>query len=412
MSGNVNMKASVVLTRSLVGLGCIASLFQICSCTLFEDQKGSNNWISKQLGRVNYASVLRESPSILVASEQGVLALLNLRDGAIQWRKNLLDEGISQFVVSEAAGAVYTVDGDGSTLRAWAATSAQLYWEASLLRAPASDEPAVVMAYFSEAQGEGDQDYVAVIAGGSVTAYAATSGAVLWKRAKVVQKSSTHASIRRVGSVLHVSGAIKGSADIHYAQLDAQTGEVVTSAVLVAPSPTSAHAATDDAIVLISDTSKQLCEIRWPSTAETASLSCQELSSAGEPVRLQSSAHTMLVESGSTVKILDTTTSPSSMVSIINNVAAVSAITSDGERMVVAVAVSKDSQCSNAGCDAPEQSSELTHSVRMFHRQLSQYFADMGLDPYCCCISLVPAYLSIVTIQNSKGVLQSTEYSR
>jgi hypothetical protein len=98
-------------------------LVSTCKCTLFEDQKGSNNWLLENVGFVKDASVLSSSPAAVVSTAQGVLASIGLRDGALKWRR-YVDSNI--LIVSEQLESAFV--SDGVSLLAWQLQTGMLLW--------------------------------------------------------------------------------------------------------------------------------------------------------------------------------------------------------------------------------------------------------------------------------------------
>lgn len=83
--------------------------------SLYEEQAGQYDWHLRLLGRASKAVFApRGRPRVYVATEEGVLASLNARDGSIVWRQ-VLPEGDSllQLAVSPKPAAVVTLSAQG-----------------------------------------------------------------------------------------------------------------------------------------------------------------------------------------------------------------------------------------------------------------------------------------------------------
>ena len=73
--------------RALAALALV-SVIGTCSGLITEQQLGAVDWHRQFVGRVTHAVFAHANrPRVYVASEAGVLAALNLRNGAILWRQ-------------------------------------------------------------------------------------------------------------------------------------------------------------------------------------------------------------------------------------------------------------------------------------------------------------------------------------
>lgn len=89
----------------------------LCHSTLgiFEEQAGQYDWHRSQIGKVILAKfAFRGRSRAFVATDAGVLAALDLKDGAIIWRQVLEeDELITHLVLLPKPAAVATLSGRG-----------------------------------------------------------------------------------------------------------------------------------------------------------------------------------------------------------------------------------------------------------------------------------------------------------
>ncbi|MCO5610303.1 hypothetical protein L7F22_064539 [Adiantum nelumboides] len=118
---------SLLLFTLTIFLGSCLSL------TTQQDDVSSWHWYQKYIGRVKHA-VFHTSANgkklLLVATEQNVLASLNIRNGQIIWRRVLGDADKVNGLDTASEKYVVTLSG-GTTLRAWSITNGDLIWKTS-----------------------------------------------------------------------------------------------------------------------------------------------------------------------------------------------------------------------------------------------------------------------------------------
>jgi hypothetical protein len=108
----------------IVALACAIAVLASPVCyALYEDQKGSNNWLLQNVGIVTSATLLQISPVVVVNAQEGVLAAIHLRDGSIKWRRDVNGSNFS----SSTSESVQIV-GDAASLSAWDIASGELLW--------------------------------------------------------------------------------------------------------------------------------------------------------------------------------------------------------------------------------------------------------------------------------------------
>lgn len=94
------------------------------AAAIFEDQAGTHDWYRQHLGLISNAFFHPSKPIVCVSTAQALVACLNLRDGAVSWRKiigsndeiplftQLLPK--AKLLVTAAEGYVRTFDLDGN----------------------------------------------------------------------------------------------------------------------------------------------------------------------------------------------------------------------------------------------------------------------------------------------------------
>ncbi|XP_014285151.1 ER membrane protein complex subunit 1 isoform X2 [Halyomorpha halys] len=116
---------------------CVKFIFfsiLICgSLALYEDQVGKFDWKKSYVGRVKYSHINsngRDSSKLFVATENGVVAALNLHDGSIKWRRVLELAEYGVIHAFSVGSEVVTLSGSGPyLLRGWNLNSGILSYE-------------------------------------------------------------------------------------------------------------------------------------------------------------------------------------------------------------------------------------------------------------------------------------------
>lgn len=93
--------------------------FNIVQC-LFEDQVGKFDWKQSYIGTVKFAS-FDSSKRVVIATEENVLASLNLKNGQIAWRHVLEEPDTNRIELLHVDKDAVSVSGDGNTwyVRGW-----------------------------------------------------------------------------------------------------------------------------------------------------------------------------------------------------------------------------------------------------------------------------------------------------
>ncbi|KAK4877332.1 hypothetical protein RN001_009838 [Aquatica leii] len=116
------------LKLSFIKYLIVASFFNV-SFSLYEDQIGKFDWKLNFVGNVKYGSI-DSSKRLIVATEENVLASLNLKNGQIHWRQ-ILETAPNQIVLLYVDREIITVSGGKGTwyVRGWDLNVGSLLWE-------------------------------------------------------------------------------------------------------------------------------------------------------------------------------------------------------------------------------------------------------------------------------------------
>ncbi|KYN02180.1 PREDICTED: ER membrane protein complex subunit 1 [Cyphomyrmex costatus] len=118
--GNLNRFLDVPILQCLIVL---ISLFNLSLC-LYEDQVGKFDWRQNYVGKIKFASfdTVSTAKKIIVATEENVIAALNLKSGQILWRR-VLEKGYGGHIRTlggVADGDLISVSGGvPAVVRAW-----------------------------------------------------------------------------------------------------------------------------------------------------------------------------------------------------------------------------------------------------------------------------------------------------
>ncbi|XP_018580290.1 ER membrane protein complex subunit 1 [Anoplophora glabripennis] len=102
---------------------CIISVFIILNIyltsALYEDQVGKFDWKRSFIGKVKYANF--DSKRLIVATEENVLASLNVKNGQILWRQFLENPKVQQIEAIHVDAEIITVSGAANNwfVRSW-----------------------------------------------------------------------------------------------------------------------------------------------------------------------------------------------------------------------------------------------------------------------------------------------------
>lgn len=105
--------------RSIYKVQVFLTILIHLTLALYEDQVGKFDWKRSFVGKVKFVSL--EATRIIVATEENVLASLNIKTGDIQWRQILEEPGTSQIEFLQVGKEILTVSGSKNTwvVRTW-----------------------------------------------------------------------------------------------------------------------------------------------------------------------------------------------------------------------------------------------------------------------------------------------------
>ncbi|RVE41979.1 hypothetical protein evm_013369 [Chilo suppressalis] len=110
------------------------SLVNLSVC-IYEDQIGKFDWRQSYVGRIKFAQfdTVSTAKKIIVATEENVLAALNLKTGQVVWRHVFESASTGNIELLHVAEKVVTVSGSNPYLvRGWDSATGVLLWEWSL----------------------------------------------------------------------------------------------------------------------------------------------------------------------------------------------------------------------------------------------------------------------------------------
>ncbi|KAL0881921.1 hypothetical protein ABMA27_001680 [Loxostege sticticalis] len=111
------------------------SLINLSVC-IYEDQIGKFDWRQTYVGRIKFSQfdTVSTAKKIIVATEENVLAALNLKTGQVVWRHVLESASTGNIQLLHVTDKVVTVSGANPYLvRGWDSTTGVLLWEWSLM---------------------------------------------------------------------------------------------------------------------------------------------------------------------------------------------------------------------------------------------------------------------------------------
>nr|XP_049693308.1 ER membrane protein complex subunit 1 isoform X1 [Helicoverpa armigera] len=110
------------------------SLINLSVC-IYEDQIGKFDWRQTYVGRIKYSQfdTVSTAKKIIVATEENVLAALNLKTGQVVWRHVFESASAGNIQLLHVSDKVVTVTGSNPYLvRGWDSSTGVLIWEWSL----------------------------------------------------------------------------------------------------------------------------------------------------------------------------------------------------------------------------------------------------------------------------------------
>ncbi|MCO5605408.1 hypothetical protein L7F22_059592 [Adiantum nelumboides] len=182
------------------------------------------------IGKVKYAAFQTQSAGrkrVVVATEQNVIASLNLRSGEIFW-KHVLGELDSIDGLAIVLGKyVLTLSQQGSILRAWHLPDGQLVWE-TLLQSPGSNSM-LSLTSIDQHTGSGKGKVVLVIGEKLLHGVSSIDGALLWTVESSNLSDNGETSIKKViqNDEKSIYGiGLVGTSGFFAWEIDAKTGHL------------------------------------------------------------------------------------------------------------------------------------------------------------------------------------------
>lgn len=123
-----------MILREIIKFCLLVIVFQQCYA-LYEDQVGKFDWKKTFIGKVLYSTVDLDPKSqrLFVATENNVVAAINIRGGKLLWRHLLENDDLGKIHLLFASNEIITVSGDGPYLmRGWNPTNGVQMFEWSL----------------------------------------------------------------------------------------------------------------------------------------------------------------------------------------------------------------------------------------------------------------------------------------
>ncbi|RHY78565.1 hypothetical protein DYB30_000035 [Aphanomyces astaci] len=233
---------------------------------LYEDQIGLFDWHREGLGEVTHAVFpsknskdVKVSKALYVASRANVLAKLDSKTSAVEWRHVLPESSIDALHFADSHASVVTLStstnnalttGNATVVRQWDAVYGRLLWETNL---PASSSSSSSFAKVHEVRGENevDETRLVVVRNQGVTILGLKRGDVL---RTVPFKSTTFlaslisSKVSADGSKLYILGTTdKAAASPVVLQVVLKSGALST---LDVASPAALHRTDDEDIVV------------------------------------------------------------------------------------------------------------------------------------------------------------------
>lgn len=120
----------MALIQSILNILTILIAFSKLSLCLYEDQIGKFDWKQSYIGKVKFAS-FDSVKRIIVATEENVIAAINIKSGQILWRHVLEDQPGNTVELLDVDKEVVTVTGGENTfyVRGWELNNGVLLWE-------------------------------------------------------------------------------------------------------------------------------------------------------------------------------------------------------------------------------------------------------------------------------------------
>ncbi|XP_077289149.1 ER membrane protein complex subunit 1 isoform X2 [Arctopsyche grandis] len=139
-------RGAAALLRLVVALALVGLSF-----CLYEDQIGKFDWRQTYVGKIKFSNfdTISAAKKIIVATEENVLAALNLKSGQILWRHVLESGSQGNIQMLHVSDEVVTVSGvNPALIRGWDLTTGYLLWEWSLWLQGHAQQAAATSSYW------------------------------------------------------------------------------------------------------------------------------------------------------------------------------------------------------------------------------------------------------------------------
>ncbi|KAH9300827.1 hypothetical protein KI387_012410, partial [Taxus chinensis] len=172
--------------------------FSIMSATaLYEDQVGVMDWHQQHIGKVKHVVFHTQKSGrkrVIVATEENVVASLNLRRGEIFWRHVLAKSDIVDHIDIALGKYIITLSTSGSTLRAWNLPDGQLIWESFL---EGSDSSKCLLSVPVDIKNDKEKA-ILVYGRRGLNAVSSMDGELLWRTDFSAESEETEISIESI----------------------------------------------------------------------------------------------------------------------------------------------------------------------------------------------------------------------
>ncbi|XP_068652377.1 uncharacterized protein [Aristolochia californica] len=196
------------------------------SMALYEDQVGLMDWHQQYIGKVKHAVFHTQKSGrkrVIVATEENVVASLDLRRGEIFWRHVLGDnDAVDQFDIALGKYAV-ALSSNGTVLRAWNLPNGQMVWESFLQGSTLSKSMLVVPANIKMEK----PNTILVFGSGCLHAVSSIDGEILWRKDFSTESLEIMQIFQPVeGDVIYAVGVV-GSSQVDTFQINPKNGDLV-----------------------------------------------------------------------------------------------------------------------------------------------------------------------------------------
>ncbi|CAM8978672.1 unnamed protein product [Rhodiola kirilowii] len=233
--------------------------------SLYEDQVGLMDWHQQYIGKVKQAIFQTQKAGrkrVVVATEENVIASLDLRRGDIFWRHVLGSNDVIDEIGIALGKYVVSLSSSGSILRAWNFPEGQLVWESVLQ----GSQPSKSLLYIPPSL-KVDKDHVMLVFGNScLYAVSSIDGEVIWKKDFSVESVEVQDIIQPFGSNIVSVVGFSGSSQFDVIQIDIKNGDLLkhNSASFPGGFYGEALLVSSNALVALDASRRNLVSINFP----------------------------------------------------------------------------------------------------------------------------------------------------